>query len=208
MIVFDFDGVIADSLAVCRRACIEAAARQEVMLDLCENPFSELDPLTFGALATLHGLSADRFTLDVANAIARESISPVFTGMAEILRDVARRDQIVILSASTEGVIRRFLEFHGLREVVSRVIGIDSVGTKAVWLAHLLKENASNNLVMVGDAVSDFESSVAAHVPFVGVSWGWQSAQRLESKGVDGLALKPSDLPRLITRALRIASTS
>lgn len=204
MIVFDFDGVVADSLVICRLACIYAARRQGASLRLPDNPFSVLDPLTFSAFANLHEFEPTRFTADVGNAIALHSVAPVFAGMTDTWQALARHHEIVVLSASAERVIRRFLESHGLSELVAKVIGGDAGGTKTAWLTHLSKAQAVGTVVMVGDAASDFDAARLAGLPFVGVGWGWQSAARLRARGASLVAMAPSELPELIAQAQRV----
>jgi len=200
--IFDFDGVIANSLATCRAACVEAAALQGSQIDLALNPFAELDPLTFDALARSLDLNPTRFVEDLGQFLLSRDPVPVVAGMAEVIRQVAGTQPISVLSASPVDVIRRFLVAEGLADEIRSIVGGDGGGSKVEHLRHFARTSPHAPLVMVGDAVSDVLAAQGAAVPFVGVAWGWQSARRLAEAGAGSIADQPKDLPGLLAQAM------
>ena len=66
VLAFDFDGVIADSLGLCTAACRTVAADMGWPGRLPDNPFGELEPVTFEALAETCGLDPHAFAAGVA----------------------------------------------------------------------------------------------------------------------------------------------
>lgn len=59
MIIFGFDGVIADLLSLCRDGCQFVAGEQGKHRPLADNPFLDLNPVTFEALGEKLGLNGD-----------------------------------------------------------------------------------------------------------------------------------------------------
>lgn len=193
VLVFDFDGVIANSLEICVSACRNMAAAMGGRAQIQNNPFAQLEPLTFEALAQTCSLEP----LSFANGVTRmlESTrepAPLFPGMDRVLESLSKIAEIHILSASSSALINRFLEHHGLSRHVAGVSGRDIEGSKAEKLQKL--QARTNLQVMVGDATSDMKAARVAGVLSVGVSWGWQSAESLVDCGASYIAREPAHL--------------
>ena len=84
-------------MATCRAACVEAAALQGSQIDLALNPFAELDPLTFDALARSLDLNPTRFVDDVGQFLLSRDPVRIVAGMAEVIRQVAGTQPISVL---------------------------------------------------------------------------------------------------------------
>ncbi|WP_174149439.1 HAD family hydrolase [Leisingera sp. ANG59] len=196
MVVFDFDGVIADSLEICARACIHAARRQGCTRPLAENPFADLEQVSFEGLAAKLGLNTRAFAADACGYLEHcREIAPLIPGMAETLRQVASNGPLCILSASPRSTIEPFLRFHGCSGYVCKIISRDIPGSKAAKLMRLKKTQPP--ICMIGDGVSDILAAKQAGVPAVGVSWGWQPARVLAEAGAELIAETPSDIKYL-----------
>ncbi|MBY6142120.1 HAD family hydrolase [Leisingera daeponensis] len=192
MVVFDFDGVIADSLGICTRACIHAARQQGCTRPLAENPFTGLEQVSFEGLAAELGLDTRAFAADACSYLENcQEIAPVFPGMAETLRQVASNGALCILSASPRSTIEPFLRFHGCYEHVSVILSRDIPGGKAGKLKALQREALEPVICMVGDGVSDISAAKQAGIPSVAVAWGWQAPDVLRKAGADFIADTP-----------------
>ncbi|MCU9838984.1 HAD family hydrolase [Ruegeria sp. WL0004] len=192
MVVFDFDGVIADSLGICTRACIHAARQQGCTRPLAENPFAGLEQVSFEGLAAKLGLDTRAFAADACSYLEHcQEIAPVFPGMAETLQHVASSGRLCILSASPRSTIEPFLQFHGCYEHVSVILSRDIPGGKAGKLKALQRAAPEPVTCMVGDGVSDIAAAKQAGIPPVGVAWGWQAPELLREAGADFIADTP-----------------
>jgi phosphoglycolate phosphatase len=192
MFVFDFDGVLVDSskafLGLLRQVHAEMAEAGTVPDDL----WDQLDDITFPAMAAHLRVSAARRAefLRGLLALMNDDYRPEpFAGIDGVLRALARRGPVAILSASPSAVIERVLARAGLSETIAAIRdGRDSAG-KAVQLAALLDQFGlpPGAAVMIGDAVSDVRAGQVNGVPTAAVTWGWQSAERLRAAGPDWL---------------------
>lgn len=192
MYCFDFDGVIADSHAICLAACDFACRAQGGDLGQSD-PFAALDPLTFEAVAQERGLEPARFARDVSEFVAGyDEVSPLIPGMADTLRTLSETGPLTIISATHSSVLQRFLKAHGLSDCFDHVIGGDAGQPKADILMQLATATGRRPVVMVGDAISDIRAAHAANLPCIAVSWGWQPAEMLTE--ADRIITQPSDL--------------
>lgn len=192
MYCFDFDGVIADSHAICLAACDYACRAQGGALG-DSDPFAALDPLTFEAVALERGLEPARFAQDVSDFVANhEQVSPLIPGMSDVLRTLAATGSLAIISATHSSVLRRFLGAHGLSDCFDHVIGGDAGQPKADILMQLDATTGHRPVVMVGDAISDIRAAQAADLPCIAVAWGWQPTEMLTD--ADRIITDPADL--------------
>lgn len=205
MIIFDFDGVLADSLQSCLAACNAAAQAQGAEWEFCEDAFASLDPLTFEALAERHDLDPERFAKCVAETV---SSSPkhaiVFPGIDQALSELAKSHRLAVVSASHASVIRSVLSASGADRHMTQIIGGDTQGTKAEKIARLVAGLTSEPHVMVGDAVSDLVAARDAGVRAIAVTWGWQSASRLAAQDPDAIVETPQDLVQACLAVLAV----
>lgn len=201
MIFFDFDGVIADSLATCQRACVAAAKRQGLGADLPANPFATLDPLTFEALGEALGGDGHPFARDVTNHVAAGDMPALFDGMAEVLQALTARQPLFVLSANHQSVLVKILEAEGLSACFRAILSGEMPGSKADKLRQH-RAGLTGPAVMIGDAASDMQAAAEAGIAGIGVAWGWQSVARLQAAGAVAIAHSPAELPTLIDQSL------
>ncbi|WP_420414755.1 HAD family hydrolase [Roseibium sp.] len=199
MIMFDFDGVISDSKEVCLEACRAAAREQDERVAIADDAFSDLDPLTFEALAIRHDLKPDAFAASVANHVSqRADLCQPFGGIPEMIAEISGQHELAVMSASHSRVIRSFLVRHGLIEKFLHVIGGDTPGNKAEKIANLKKTAGGSSHAFVGDAVSDMQAAQACELPVIAVTWGWQPRGRLEAENPDHIVTSPQELSEVI----------
>lgn len=208
MIMFDFDGVLADSKAVCLAACRAAAGEQGAESVIGEDAFADLDPLTFEALAERHDLDPSTFAPSVArHVMGQEKPSQPFPGITEMISEIAGENDLAVISASHSSVIRGFLVAHGIDHHFSHVIGGDTEGNKTLKINKLKLLSQDTEHLFVGDAVSDMQSGRAAGLPVAAVTWGWQSRGRLVLQSPDFIAASPAELGQHITSLSKSADT-
>ncbi|MCP9481790.1 HAD-IA family hydrolase [Shimia sp. CNT1-13L.2] len=195
MIIFDFDGVLADSLQTCLSACTIAAQQQGREVAFDTGAFATLDPLTFEALAKRHHLDPDRFAADVATAVSSfETPSPVFDGIFDALSGLAKDHSLAVISASHSSVIRTVLAQQGIDALMKHIIGGDTPGQKPEKIAALVADLRDEKHVMVGDACSDIKAGRSAGIHTIAVAWGWQSPEFLAAFSPDAIVGSPAEL--------------
>lgn len=203
MIIFDFDGVLADSLESCLSACNVAARAQGAEWAFEQDAFATLNPLTFEALAERHGLQPEPFARDVAAAVsANPDVPAVFDGICDALSDLAQTHALIVVSASHASVIRSVLKASDADRHFARIVGGDTPGSKAEKISELVADKTAERHVMVGDAVSDILAARAAGIGAIGVCWGWQASSQLLAHDPDAIAQTPQDLAQVCRSVL------
>jgi phosphoglycolate phosphatase-like HAD superfamily hydrolase len=211
MFVFDFDGVLADSSALCLDLLRRVQA-QRSGAPVAEDFWDRLDDISFPAMAQGLGIAEEEragFVERVFAAMAGDAYRPaLFDGIAAVLRTLASQRPIAILSASPLVVIEQALKRAGVSRTVRAIRdGGDPIG-KAAKLPGLLAQFGvpAERAVMVGDAVSDVRAGQANGMCTAAVTWGWQSRARLKAAGPDWLLTRVDalmTLPELIDARAR-----
>ena len=196
LIMFDFDGVIVDSLDDQSRACtttlrahgLPHLATHEQFLAFTEDNW-------FTALADA-GVPTPTVSA-IEDAFAATPSPPLFAGVAPVLEDLARDNLVVVISSSRTSVVERILAEHGVRGP-SEVVGGDGEQSKTRKIRRACARHGhALPAWYVGDTVGDIVEARAAGVGTVGAAWGWHGEARLRRAYPDHLALVPSDLLQL-----------
>ena len=212
MLIFDYDGVIADSLeynlAITNRACALAAskARPATVEDLYE-----LSSMSFDELAGSIGVEPAEIhpcLVEINRLLAiPNKQTKLFAGMAEVIRTIAQEHRLAIVSHNTEIAIDQVLSMYGLRHHFSDILGAESPGNKTEQISSLLEKYHvdSKKAYMVGDSVSDILSAQQAGVNSIAVSWGFQPIIRLKPANPDFIVTHPEQLSIPMAEDLRYA---
>lgn len=195
--MFDYDGVIVDSFNQVARDFAEACRA---------NGFYGIN--TKEDLAVLHegncyeqmmrlGLpewKVDKIIMDY-EVIAGRHIEdvPVFEGMAEALREIARWNRIVIITSNISGQVRKVLGKYGI-SCVEDIIGAEIEKSKIKKIRKAMQLYPGFPAYYIGDTAGDIIEGREAGALTVGVTWGWHDREKLESLSPDYLVSTPQEL--------------
>jgi phosphoglycolate phosphatase len=202
LLLFDFDGVIADSFAAFFEAfsgvCAEMGFRRlnskEALLRLFDgNVVRQLlkAGFPFWRIKALARRFAPR--IDAAN----EQILP-FPGMPELLCMLAASHPTYIVSSNASAHVESFcarFAIAGIRDV----IGADKETSKVKKIRAIWKRHPDHVPYYVGDTKGDMIEGRKARAKTVAVAWGWHPLPRLLEGRPDLVAQTPEDLRRLIS---------
>lgn len=175
MIFYDYDGVIVDSLDLCINSC-RFAANKLGFKERLENPYENLNPVTYRAVARNLGLDESEFER-LASDFVRENLGELrlFGGTKKSLETLSKSYELSILSSTNPLIIDKALRNLGIRECFKNIYG----GT-AISKYVKLKTYATKGSIMIGDTISDIEQSKEAGVYAIAVLWGWHDKERLK----------------------------
>jgi phosphoglycolate phosphatase len=203
VVMFDYDGVIVDSLQVFLEAMARAFAdigRPELATPATLLGF--LDTNWFAGLAGA-GLTAEQ-TEQIEDVFSEalshyESLRP-FPGMSEALARLAERHELSIITSCRAPVARGFLAAHGIT-AFTHVIGCETEKSKVRRIERTMAEyGPGREYWYVGDTTGDIREGRAAGAVTVGVAWGWHGAARLAAAAPDFIVATPQELADLIDR--------
>ena len=178
-VVFDFDGIILESVDVKTRAFVALFAdRPEHADEIRRLHLDNAGMPRYEKFERIHrdilGLPLDeeqsaRLGRDFGALIRAEMLSCDFVaGAPELLERLAASYPLYVASATPEGEMREIVGERGLAHFFTEVYG--SPSTKADILQRILDENdfEPGEVVFVGDALSDYKAAVTVGAMFVG----------------------------------------
>jgi phosphoglycolate phosphatase len=193
LIMFDFDGVIVDSLDHQCRAFVETL-RAEGFADLATaGQFLEFTESNwFEALAAAS--VPPSVVSEVENAFGAAPSPELFPEMATVIERLAAAHRVIVITSSRTDVVERVLAEHSVRGV-AEVIGGDQDESKTRKIDNARRRfGRALAAWYVGDTVGDILEARRAGVGTVGVAWGWHGVERLRRANPDHMAHAPSDL--------------
>lgn len=188
LILFDYDGVIADSFEVyfyefthaCSDQGFDKLNSRDAFLKLFDgNLIMQLIKAGF-PMRKLKKM-ADEFKPQIERA--SKKISP-FPGIAEILRTLSAQHPVIIITSNSSQVVQQFLDAHAL-DKIKGVLGSDTEPSKVKKIRMARKQFRGYCPYYIGDTKGDMiEARRAGAIP-VAASWGWHDQERLKSAHPD-----------------------
>ncbi len=198
LFLFDFDGVLVDSLSLYEKSvnlCLERIGQRpiesrEEFLDLFEENF-------FSAIA-MRGVDVSEFmaasravtpTLDYGIVKPVEDLIPV-------LDELKKRSALIIISSNSSFAIRLMLGKYGFSPYFDDILGADFAFSKTEKIRYAVDRYSTNGnqSLYVCDTAGDIREAKEAGVKTVAVTWGWHPRSRLERALPDVIVDEPKNL--------------
>jgi phosphoglycolate phosphatase len=206
LIIFDYDGVLADTLddllQFGQDACNQLGVQHVVTKDDLNN-LEVMSFATYGRACEVPEHLVDEFVKICLNCFAEKKSPPaIFTGLSNVVRYLSVNHRIAIVTTNSLQNVNAFLVKHGLDGLIHAVYGVDSPGSKAQKIAmarnQLLENRKQEAVFMVGDSLSDVQAAKEAAVTSIAVTWGHQSLENLLRAKPDFVVSSPPDLIQII----------
>lgn len=204
IIIFDFDGTIADTSALIRTVYNDMAAVHD-WPHVDEAEYQRLRGLGLAEAQRWAGIKSWQVPGLMREGLKRFKVLgeevKLFTGIPELIKQLAGADNIIyVLSTNGQATIEEVLERYGIKELVT-VLKRSALFAKHHAIHHLLSKYKyhPDDVWMVGDEVRDVEAGKRAGVKAAAVTWGLQSIVLLEQSQPDAIAHKPSELFNILT---------
>lgn len=199
VIIFDFDGVIADSFGLFLRVANEFA------------PKFGYEPMDYAEAQKLRDLSArevlKKLNLSLLRFIKirrkmRGKLAEEITqakpvkGIANVLEDLKSKNyKLGIMTTNNIGTVRKFLEHYNL-EVFDFVYQEKSVfGKGRLIKKYLTKEKlGKEEVIVVDDEIRGIDAARFAGIKIISVTWGYNSKKALKKAKPDFLVDSPADI--------------
>jgi len=207
LILFDYDGVIADTLAdmiqFAQDACDELAVQHVVIPSNLQN-LEVMSFATFGrACGVPESLVGEFVRICTGKFAAKKTPPAIFDGLPNVIRRLSDNNILSIVTGNTVANVNAFLSYHKLQSCFHVVYGVDIPGSKVEKILKLkeqfkVKEKAA---FFVGDSLSDIRAAREANVKSVAVSWGHQHLDLLIRDKPDVVVLSPVELLKVFGEA-------
>jgi len=207
-VIFDWDGVLADSAAMYMNLYVEVAARFGKSAPATTlAAFREwYDPRWERNFISL-GITGDDLRAAIRMGLGKVRYDRValFPEVPDLLRRLAADHALGIASTTPEPRILEKLETEGLAGLFRIVRGAGADGsdkTAIVGEALAVLGAGPRRTVVVGDTTADFEAAARWGLPAIGVTYGWMSRPRLEAAKPARLIDRPADLEPAVRSVL------
>ncbi|QKF64196.1 HAD family hydrolase [Campylobacter corcagiensis] len=180
MIFFDYDGVLVDSLNLCISSCKFAAKKLNFKGNFPENPYLNLNPVTYHEVARRLNLDGNEFDR-LATSYVNKNLNSLklFKGAKETLEILSKKHTLFVISSTKKEVVQNSLKNKGILNYFKEIYGGTDISKQK-----RLEIYATKNSIMIGDSISDMNAAKGAGVYAIGALWGWQSADMLKDGDV------------------------
>jgi phosphoglycolate phosphatase len=202
VVVWDFDGTLADTFGCTVRAYNRLAAAYGARP--IDDP-QAVRGLTLRAFLRAYNLSPLKLPSLIRHVLAgqKEEMAtvPLFPNLAAVLEGVRRAGRrMSVLSSNAEGNIRACLGANGVEGLFDAVVGYRRLFGKGRAIRGFVNAQGvpAGDVVYVGDEVRDVEAARKAGVAVAAVTWGYQTRDLLAGHDPDHLVDSPEQLLALL----------
>ena len=203
LIMFDYDGVIVDSLDVFATTFLAAShACGYTGIKTHEQVVRLFDGNFFEKLAQL-GLSRDKIDEILRDAYRRKvqkyftEVRP-FQGMHESLNALSGRNVLAVITSNDSQLVWQFLEKEGMA-CFDAVVGADQERSKVKKIQKIMARYQDLPAIYVGDTKGDMLEGRQAGAVTVAVTWGWHSVEKLTEGTPDYMVHSVAELEKRLS---------
>jgi phosphoglycolate phosphatase len=203
LIIFDFDGTIADTEDISYEIYKEMTQLYNVpemdkktLLEAKKKPLKSRileQGIPFYLLPKLMSEAQSKVLSYIDQA-------KPFEGIKDVIKELAKTKNLIIVSSNRKKVIKTFLKQHHLKYFSHIYGGAALFGKAAVIKKAIRKMKVKHqDVCYVGDETRDIEACKTIKVDIISASWGFEDEMLLQSYNQHYTASKPSDILKYVT---------
>lgn len=201
LLLFDFDGVIADSMKLVRVFYNKIHEKYGLPYAETEKDVSNLFHKNVYEGLVDAGLPEDKahdFLEDMKRlTFENEDLYEPFDGIKDVLFTLKEKGYILgVISSNHTKIIEQFLEKYSFGDIFEEIHGAEERTSKVEKINYLMNKLGfdKSQTYYIGDTVGDIKEGRAAGVHTVAVSWGYHTKEELEQENPEYLFEKPEEL--------------
>ncbi len=203
LVIFDFDGCIADVELIVKLAALDLASKY---IKTKINFERVLRKEGMRSLIKKSGVSYWRIPVIVRKF--RKLISKDFTlvkpyqGIKPLLQKLEKDYILGIVTSNSKPNVNKFLKRNSLDKKFKFSLTNISLFTKSWWLKRIIKKHKlqKSEVVMIGDEVRDIEAAKKAGIKSIAVTWGLNTRTLLKKSNPDYIVQRPSQIFEIIKK--------
>jgi len=201
LLLFDFDGVLVDSLDVYEKTVTLCLAKINHPLKRGRQEFLELFDGNFYEMLAQKGVSLDKFmtaSVDILSQVNYKEIKP-FEAMWPVLQELKKKHCLIVISSNDTPTIQEALRLYGFEDIFQEILGSDFMLSKKDKMLYAIKKYSAmpSDIYYIGDTIGDIKEGKQAGVKTIGVTWGWHDKAKMASSSPDHLFDDPQELLQL-----------
>jgi phosphoglycolate phosphatase len=197
LVMFDYDGVIVNSLEVFTTCFIRACS--ENGLEEINAPKDVLYLFEGNVYESMMRLSVDKSTIEkifkqyeILQGVQLVNLE-LFIGMNEALQRIAKKHQVYIITSNLSSAVIQVLNQNDI-DCFKDVIGAEKEKSKIKKIQNTMSLHLGVPAYYVGDTKGDMIEGKNAGTQTIGVTWGWHSSHKLNEGSPDYLFNTPEEL--------------
>ncbi|MGI6686147.1 MAG: HAD family hydrolase [Bacillota bacterium] len=201
LVMFDYDGVIADSYDVHIKNFLSAFQEKKFpKVKTAQDIINLYEDNVYQSMADL-GLSEEEIDEILSSYNGKQDALldqiDLFPGMQKFLQELARKHKVYVITSNTVGAVQRVLNKEKITGI-EKVMGSETAKSKIKKIHMVMSEHPNLKAYYVGDTKGDIYEGRRAGTITVGVAWGWHGPQKLKESNPDYLVYSPQELIELL----------
>ena len=198
VLIFDYDGVIVDSLSIFMKFFFEACKKYNV--DSIETKQDFLGLFDGNMFEQMMNKGMDKKTiLNIVyylkeGLIKHQKEINLFPEIKPVLNHLSRHHKLIISTSNETSVVLEYLKLHEMNEIFEGIFGSDVEPSKVKKIKLIQNQINNHNFTYIGDTIGDIKEAKQANISSVAVTWGWHSKNVLSKAQPDHIAHHPIDL--------------
>ncbi len=203
LVIFDFDGVIADAFDQVWGLFQEFFARHNFTKVSTKTAFRNLFFSNFYESTEALGFDichTPELQREMKEALHERYNPRIFAGMKKSIQTLADTYCLAIESSNYHEPLVRVLRKECLEKAFTFIVGADEDVSKTKRLKKCIEAVKPHKVLFVTDTVGDIKEAKAADIPVVAVAWGYQSYPQLKKEEPLAVVRTPQELVQTIRR--------
>lgn len=199
--IFDLDGTVADSFKFAH-SIVNRLAKEFKFKELMSTEMEEMKGKTVQEIIRHLGVPVVKLPLIIKRAHQElykeiDQLEPI-QGLRQILLEISKFGKMGIITSNSKKNVTRFLEQNEIK-VFDFIISYNRILGKSHQIKALLKHQKidAKDALYIGDEIRDIEASKKAGIKIAAVSWGFNTASRLQEYNPDYLVHEPAELVQI-----------
>ncbi len=209
LLIFDFDGTIADTAAIVIEVGNEVL-REYGLKTVDHKDFEKMRSKTATELLREFKIPLYRvpaIVSSVRHALKErmDVLQPV-EGMIPLIKELSEREdtEVAVLSSNSLENVTYFLNKYKFRQYFSFIYGDVGVFSKYTKIRRISRsEGKGAHVISIGDEVRDHEAARIAKVESISVDWGMSSKDRLEAVGAQHVVSSVAQLKSCLDERMK-----
>jgi phosphoglycolate phosphatase len=198
VLVFDYDGVIVDSLSIFMTYFMDACKKEGYVNIATKKDFLQLFDGNMFEEMMRRGMNKKTivsivYTLREGLLKDQQKIK-LFPTMDIVIKRLAKKHTLLISTSNETQVVSNYLKAKGLECFFEDIYGSDIEPSKVKKIELIKKNVPSNRYTYIGDTVGDMKECKQASIETVAATWGWHSKKQLLQTHPTMIADHPTDL--------------
>jgi phosphoglycolate phosphatase len=195
ILLFDYDGVIANSFSVVFNIFNNVCEKYNLP-QMNKEEFVHLYDDNFYVDVVKRGMKKENIPKMVedfrAGFLKHKKEIQMFDEINETVNELAKKNKIIIITSSETSVVKEFLKKFGIK--VDEVLGADVETSKIKKIEAVKKKYPDARFAFITDTSGDIKEGKKAGVVCYGVTWGYHTEQLLMRQKPEKIFHSPQEL--------------